>query len=194
MSDEPQPEAVWYFPEKKSNKGRIWLIVGLVVAAIVIVAVVLFFLIPRGADPQPTSSPSSSASPTPSPSPSDSTDPAPDPSMTPITTPPPVPEPDLETFTAEVKPRLDDAVRGLDLVADNREVGAQIVETLQQDAEILASAAAPQSIASDWSDAVVSYANTLNELRSVLDAGSDPRNALDTSRASLGELRALAGL
>lgn len=192
MSDEPQPEAVWYFPEKKSNKGRIWLIVGLVVAAIVIVAVVLFFLIPRGADPQPTSSPSSSSSPTPSPT--ESTAPKPDPSMTPITTPPPVPEPDLDTFTAEVKPRLDDATRGLDLVADNREVGAQIVETLQQDAEILASAAAPQSIVSDWSDAVVAYANTLNELRSVLDAGSDPQSALDTSRASLSELRALAGL
>lgn len=52
MSDEQQPRAEWIFPEqKKSNKGRIWLIVGLAVLAVAIVATLLFFFLPRGGEP-----------------------------------------------------------------------------------------------------------------------------------------------
>lgn len=192
MSDE-HPRAEWIFPEeKKRNAGRIWLIVGLAIAALVAVATVLFFLIPRDAPaptvsgtPSPTVTSASS-----SPSPSETAGPDP----TPITTPPPAPNPDLATFTTQVEPRLDDGVRGLDLVENNRDVGVQIVDSLQQDAAILSGTAAPSAIAEQWSAAVTAYASTLEELRADFDGGSDPQASLDASRASLNELRAVAGL
>lgn len=194
MSDEQQPRAEWIFPEeKRSNAGRIWLIVGLTVAALVIVGIVLFFLIPRDATPAPgaSSTPSpTSTSASPSPSPSETADPEP----TPITTPPPAPNPDLATFTAQVEPRLDDGVRGLDLVEGNLDVGAQIVDSLQQDAAILSGAAAPSAIADEWSSAVAAHTSKLDELRTALDNGSDPQSPLNASRTALNELRAVVGL
>lgn len=190
MSDE-QPRAEWIFPEeKKSNAGRVWLIIGLSIAALIIVAVVLFFIIPRGTTPDPE--PSASPTATPSPSASETTEP--EPSPTPVTTPPPVPDPDLDTFAAEVQPRLDDATRGLDLVANNLDVGAQIVESLQQDAEILSGAAAPSSIADVWSTAVADYASKLSALHAAIDDGSEPQAALDAARSSLSALRGVVGL
>lgn len=192
MSDEQQPRAEWIFPEqKKSRKGRIWLIIGLVVAVIAIAAVLLFFLIPRGGTPGPDSSasPSPSLTPSASPSPSDSTEPEPEPSTDP--TPPPAPDPDLETFTSQVQPRLADATRGLDLVQDNMDVGAQIVDSLQQDADVLSDTAAPSSMADDWSAAVSEYAGALKDLRAALDGGSEPQAALDAARAALSRLNAL---
>lgn len=194
MSDERQPEAVWVFPEKKTNKGRVWLIVGLSILALAIVAALLFFLLPRAEDPRPSPSPTLTSTSTPSPSPSASAEPEPEPSMTPVTTPPPAPDPDVSTFTDQVRPRLDDAVRGLDLVSDNLDVGAQIVDSLQQDAGVLSGTAAPRSLADDWSAAAADYAGTLSELREAFDNGSDPQDSLDASRTSLGKLRALVGL
>lgn len=194
MSDEHQPEAVWVFPEKKSNKGRIWLIVGLVIAVVLIVAALLFFLLPRAENPQPSASPSPSQTSTSTPTPSPSASAEPEPSTTPITTPPPAPDPDLSTFTDQVRPRLDDAVRGLDLISDNMDVGAQIVDSLQQDAGVLSGAATPRSLADDWSAAAADYAGSLSELREAFDNGSDPQDSLDASRTSLGKLRALVGL
>ena len=42
MSDEQQPRPEWIFPEeKKSNKGRIWLIVGLSALALAIIGVLV---------------------------------------------------------------------------------------------------------------------------------------------------------
>ncbi len=114
--------------------------------------------------------------------------------MTPSTSPPPAPDPDLATFTARVQPRLDDAVRGLDLVRDNMDAGAQIVDSLQQDAAVLSGTAAPSSLSDDWSAAVTDYAEKLNDLRVAFDGGSDPEGALNASRASLSDLRAVAGL
>ena len=197
MSDEQQPRAEWIFPEqKKKHPGRVWLIVGLAVAAVIIVGVLLFFLIPRDQTPAPATSespsPSATSSPTPSASPSDTTEP--EPSITPNPSPQPDSDPDLETFTAEVQPRLDDAVRGLDLVQDNQDVGAQIVDSLQQDAEILSGSAAPNALTDDWNAALADYTGALNGLRDALDDGSDPQGAIDESRASLNTLRELVGI
>jgi len=207
MSDDQQPRAEWIFPEeKKSNTGRIWLIVILSVVAVAIVAALLFFFLPRAdgtpdatPSPTPTASrtasptatptptPTATASPTPSPSPSEDSEP------TPPASPPP-PDPDLETFTAQVQGPLDDGLRGLDLVQGNMDVGGQIVDSLQQDAQKLAGAAAPSSLADGWSAAVADYTARLGELRAALDSGADAQPALDASRASLGSLRSLVGL
>ena len=80
MTDEPQPDLRWAPLEPKPrNRGRVWLIVGLVVAALVIVGVLLFFLLPRGESPTPgaSGSPSPTASPSASPSMSPSASPTP---------------------------------------------------------------------------------------------------------------------
>lgn len=191
MSDEQQPRAEWVFPEqKKKHPGRVWLIVGLAAAAVIIVGVLLFFLIPRDEAPAPGASESPSSSATPSATPSTS----PDPSITPNASPPPVSDPDLETFTAEVQPRLDDATQGLDLVQDNLDVGAEIVDSLQQDAEILSGSAAPSALTDDWNAALSDYTAALNSLRDAFDDGSDPQGAIDASRTSLNALRDLVGI
>jgi len=170
MSDEQQPRAEWIFPEeKKSNKGRVWLIVGVIAGVLVIVGVALFLLVPR--DETPNVDPTK-----------------------PATVAPAVPVPDIETFTAQVQPRLDDATRGLDLVAENMDVGAEIVDSLQQDAEVLSGTPAPSSLADQWNAAVTDFARKLSSLRATLDNGSDAQSSLDDSRASLNELRALVGI
>lgn len=66
---EQKPEAVWVFPEEPKNRGgRIALVVGLVVAALVAAGVVVLFLIPHGdGAPTPTPSPTTSATSTPKP-------------------------------------------------------------------------------------------------------------------------------
>lgn len=188
MSDDQQPEAVWVFPEKKRSTSRIWLIVILSVAAVAIVAALLWFFLFHGdEEPGPTPSPTTSETSSASPSPDET--PTVDPSE------PPVPDPDLATFTTTVQPRLDDAVRGLDLVTQLDGDGAvQIVDTLQIDADWLNGTAAPSSIADEWSGVVSTYATRLAELRTAYEDGVDATSALDAARTALADVRTTAGL
>lgn len=197
---EPQPEFRWAPREAQpKRRGRIWLIVALVVVVIAIVALVLFFLIPRGdaagpADPTtPSPSPSASVSETPSPT----TSPAP-PSPQPVATdepepsPPPVPDPDVETFAGQVGPRLDDAERGFSLLEGmSGPEAVQVVDQLQQDGQRLMDAAAPSSISDEWHTAVAEYAADLNDLRSAYEGGTDPTRPSDEAQNSLQTLRDL---
>lgn len=193
MTD-PQPDVRWApIPPKPNNRGRIWLIVGLSVLAVAIVAALLFFLIPRGETtvPDATASPSPSASATEiavSPSPSETTEPT-EPTEPSEPTPPPPVDPDIATFRDQVSPRLDDANTGLGFVADagSQEEAASILEQLQIDAQQLVEIVPPSSIASQWRDAVAAYSARLEKLRS--GAGSD--GALDDARRSLEDLRSL---
>ncbi|MFA4897483.1 hypothetical protein [Microbacterium sp.] len=204
MSDEQQPRAEWIFPEQKqSNKGRIWLIVGLSVLAIAIVGTLLFFLLPRDGQPEPTPSPTASASTTPTPTVTPTVTPTPTPTTPPTvappeepeTTPPPVPDPDVPTFAAQVQPRLDDAATGLRIVSDaSGQDAVQVIETLQQDAGHLSGAAAPSSISSEWYSAAGDYSKRLGELRGAFESGSGTQSALDSATTSLQRLRALVGL
>lgn len=198
MSDEQQPRAEWVFPEqKKTNKKRIWLIVGLSVLAVAIVAALLFFLLPRGGEPEPTPTPTDTASPSPTPTatPTDTPAPTAAPTQEPGTTPPPVPDPDIPTFAAQVQPRLDDASTGLTIAADlSGQEAAQVVESLQQDAGRLSDAAAPSSISSAWYEGVGQYSARLGELRGAFESGSNTQSAMDAATAALKELRALVGL
>lgn len=197
MSDE-QPRPEWIFPEeKKSNRGRIWLIVGLSVLALAIVGALLFFLLPREGAPAPSPSPTASST---APSPTPTSEPTPTPTSVPTSTSEPVPsqppvaDPDMDVFVEKVRPRLDDGVRGLQLVRDNMDLGAQIVDSLQNDAAVLSDTPAPSAISSDWSNAVVDYASKLSALRSAYDNGSDPQAPLDAAGTALQQLRAVAGL
>lgn len=204
MSDEQQPRAEWIFPEqKKSNKGRIWLIVGLAVVAVAIVAALLFFFLPRGGEPGPTPSPTAtktatptpSRTPTPTPTPTATPTPTPEPTTEPEPTAPPVPDPDVETFAAQVQPRLDDASTGLTLAAGSSgQEAIQFVETLQQDAGHLSDAAAPSSISSAWYDTVGQYSARLGELRGAFESGGDTQSSIDAATAALQELRTLVGI
>lgn len=192
MSDEQQPRAEWIFPEKKkSNKGRIWLIIGLSVLAVTLVAALLFFFLPRGGEATPSPTPSATKTQTPTPTPTLTATPT----TGPITTPPPVPDPDMPTFVGQVQPWLDDASTGLTMVASmSGQEAAQVVDTLQGDAERLSGAVAPSSISSTWYPAVGEYASRLGELRSALESGSDPQNALDAATSALQHVRMLVGL
>ncbi|MGO2745883.1 hypothetical protein [Microbacterium sp.] len=203
MSDDQQTRAEWIFPEEpKSSKGRVWLIVGLVVAALVIIGAVLFFVIPRDETPGPdasaTPSASASASATATPSGTPSAAPFDAPSTEPsepITTPPPVPDPDMGTFVGQVQPWLDDAVTGLDMVSNmSGQEAAQVVDTLQGDANRLSGVVAPSSISSQWYDSVSKYSGALGELRSAIDGGGDTQAPLSAASAALQEVRALVGL
>ncbi|OZB84413.1 hypothetical protein [Microbacterium sp. 13-71-7] len=201
MSDQ-KPEAVWVFPdEPKKRGGRIALIIGLVVAALVVAAVVVLFLIPRGdGAPTPTASPTASRTATPTPGPS----PAPTPTSTsvptdlptaPVTAPPPVPDPSVDAFRGQVQPRLDNASTGLDLVQNHSgDTAVQVVDSLQNDAQNLASQPAPSSIATQWGEAVNAYSARLQSLRSAYAGGSDPSGPLVDAKAALGQLRSLVGL
>lgn len=200
MRDEQQPRPEWIFPEeKKSNKGRTWLIVGLSVLALAIIGVLLFFLIPRESEPTPTVSPSATAtaatpSPTSTPSQTPTATSAPTPTTEPAPTQPPAPDPDLDTFRVQVQPRLDDATRGLQLVKENMDLGAQIVDSLQNDAAALSDTPAPRSISDEWSEAVGEYASTLADLRAAYDDGADPKVPLDAVDSALHGVRTVVGL
>jgi hypothetical protein len=204
MSDEQQPRAEWIFPEqKKSNKGRIWLIVGLSVLALAIVGTLLFFLVPRDGGPVPTPSPTDSASATPTPSATPTATPTPTPTPTPTaapsqepqTTPPPVPDPDIPTFAAQVQPLLDDGNRGLGMLSDlSGQDAVLVLDTLQQDTERLSDAAAPSSIASEWQSAVSDYAARLGALREAFENGSETQAPMNEASAALQGVRSLVGL
>jgi hypothetical protein len=193
MSDE-QPRAEWIFPEqKKSNKGRIWLIVGLSVLAVAIVIALLFFFLPRAGESEPTPKPTATKTATPTPTPTAT--PTPEPTTDPEPTAPPVPDPDVATFAAQVQPRLDDASTGLSIAAGSSgQDAAQVIETLQQDAGQLSDAAAPSSISSAWYEAVGQYSARLGELRGAFEGGGDTQSAMNAATAALQELRTLVGL
>lgn len=206
MTDEPQPDLRWAPLEPKPrNRGRVWLIVGLVVAALVIVGVLLFFLLPRGESPTPgaSGSPSPSASPSASSSPSTSPSPtatqtevppptaAPEPS-TPVTTPPPVADPSVDAFRGQVRGWLDDALTGLQIASETSGQDATaVIESLQADAQRLGEIAPPGSIESAWGAAVDDYNQKLSALRSEATAGTP---SVDSARAAVNELRAVVGL
>lgn len=212
MTDEQQPELRWApLPPKPSNRGRIWLIVGLTVAALVVAAVLLLFLLPRGdaaepgasgspsPSPSATASPTASATATPSPSPSPSETetaaPTPDPTMTPITTPPPPADPSVGVFRDSVQGWLDDALTGLDIVSGTSGQDAvDVVDTLQNDAQRLSESAPPASIESDWHAAVAAYAQALSDLRSAAEAGGDSSGAASSALSAAEGVRSVVGL
>jgi len=196
MTDEQQPELRWAPLEPAPKRtGRVWLIVGLSVAALAIVGVLLFLFLPRVDGPtpgeSPSPSPSASATATPSPTPTAT----PEPSQTPITTPPPATDPTVETFRGQVSGWLNDAPRGLDIItANNGPDALPVVETLQQDAQRLSDAQPPSSIGDGWRDGVAAYSQRLTELQSALSAGPAPAATIDAARAAVQNLRSLVGL
>ncbi|GAA5148644.1 hypothetical protein GCM10025768_10610 [Microbacterium pseudoresistens] len=192
-----EPEIRWEFAEEKRRGPRVALITALILAVLVVVAVLVFFLIPRGGDtPAPTDSPSASASATPttSPSPTATTPPSPTPTSEPTTPPaPPVPDPELGVFRDKVTPRLTDADTGLTMIASaSGEEARQFVDQLQEDAQRLAGAVPPSSIADAWHSALGTYADSLSQLRSAAASG-DASGAVDGARQALNGLVALLG-
>lgn len=196
--DEQQPELRWApLDPAPKRTGRIWLIVGVAVAALAIVGALLFFLLPRGGAPEPeeSASPSPSASPTESPSATPSPSATAEPTQPPIVTPPPVADPTVEVFRGKVSGWLNDALRGLDIVAGAPGQDAlPVVDTLQQDAQRLSDAQPPSSIAQKWRDGVSAYAQRLTELRSAITNESGVSTAVDAARAAAQDLRSLVGL
>ncbi|WP_217184499.1 hypothetical protein [Streptomyces sp. AC495_CC817] len=193
MSDQQQPELRWApLPPKPSRAGRVWLIVGLSVAALVIVGVVLFFLIPRGGTPRPTGSPAPSTSATPTPT-STST-PDPEPSL-PVVTSPPTVDPDLAGFRSRVQVWLDDAGQSLDLVSSaSGQDALPVVDTMIEDAQRLSESQPPSSIYQQWVDGVSAYSQKLTALRSAVSSGTGVSAAVDAARTASQELRTLVGL
>lgn len=208
MSDQqPQPELRWApLPPKPRRAGRVWLIIGLVVAAVLVVGVVLFFLIPRGEAVTPVASPSPTTSGTPTPSPSatpsetavpeepvETTEPEPEP--TPVTSQPPVTDPSVATFRGQVSGWLDDALTGIDIVSGTSgQEAVDVVDSLQNDAQRLGESLPPSSIESDWNTAVGTYSQALTALRSAASSGSGLSSAIDGARSAANELRSIVGL
>lgn len=197
---EPQPEYVWAFPDEKPARSRMWLVVGLVVAAIVVAAAVfLAFLRPwetrqptasasptNSSSPSPTASAAPSATPTPSPTSSAS------PSPVPTATPPAPSDPALPVFRGKVQPLLDDAATGLTYAQDaTGEEGVQIADQLREDAGRLSDTVAPQSIASQWGARVQDYGRALDALRTAFAQGGSTGAALTGARSALRELNDL---
>lgn len=190
---EQKPEAVWVFPEEpKKRGGRIALIIGLIVAVLIVAAVVVLFLIPRGdgAAPSPSSSPSSSPTSTAIPTvvPTDLP-------TAPVTSPPPASDPSVDQFRAQVQPRLDSGTTGLALAEQHGgDIAVQVVDSLQNDAQILAGEVAPSSIAPEWSTSLSAYSAKLQSLRAAFADGGDASGALSDARSALAQLRGLVGL
>lgn len=193
MTDEQQPELRWApLPPKPSNTGRIWLIVGLIVAALVVVGVLLFFLLPRGASPEP----GASGTPTPSGTPSATATPTQEPTDPPVQTEaPPVADPSVEAFRSQVSGPLQDAGQGLDIAAGSSGQDAvAVVDSLQLDAQRLSDTPPPSSIAAPWRDGLQAYSQSLTALSDALSEGSDSAAALTDARAALKTLTDLVGL
>jgi hypothetical protein len=205
MSDEQQPELRWApMQPKPSRAGRVWMIVGLAVAELLVEAVVLFFVLPRSGDPEPggSASPSSSASATPTPTPTTTptattaptatATPDPEPS-TPVETQPPVADPSIPAFQGQVSGWLNDAVTGLDIVSGTSGQDAlSVIDTLQNDAQRLSETSPPSSISSQWTDGVAGYSQRLGELREAVSGGSSA--SVDAARSAVENLRSLVGL
>lgn len=197
MSNDPQPELRWApIPPKPKNRARIWVIIGSVILALVIVAGLLWFFVLRGETPGGAPSPSPSSSETASPSPSD--EPTPGASENPTEepgTPPVAPAPELDAFVTQVQPRLDDGVRGLDMLAQlSGQDAIGVVDQLQQDAQRLAETTPPTSITDSWFTAVSEYSTALTEVRSTAENGESTSDSVTTARERLQVLRDLVGI
>lgn len=184
---EQQPELRWAPMEPKPKRtGRIWLIIGLVVAALLVVGALLFFLLPRGDAPDAGSSPDPTATATPG-SPEETPEPA-------LTPPAPV-DPTIDVFREQVGGWLTDAPRGLDIIARASDEDAlTVIDTLEQDAIRLSDAQPPSSIASQWRDGVGAYAQRLGELRTAIGSSEGTSGALEAARAAAADLSAIAGI
>lgn len=191
---EQQPELRWAPLEPKpSRAGRVWLIVGLVVAALAIIGALLFFLLPRGDAPNPSASGSPSPSSTPSPSPTATPDQTAAP--TPEVTPPTPVDPSPEAFRGQVGGWLNAADRGLDIVSSaGGQDAISVIDTLQSDAQRLSDAQPPASIAQDWRDGVLAYSRALADLRTAASAGTDTSAGIASARGAVRELQTLVGL
>jgi len=197
MSNTPQPELRWApIPPKPKNRARIWIIIGSVILALAIVAALLWFFLLRGETPGGTPSPSPSSSETASPTPSGEPDPgaSENPSEDPGT-PPVAPAPDLSAFVAQVQPRLDDGLRGLDMLAQlSGQDAVGVVDQLQQDAQRLAETTPPTTISDSWFTAVSEYSAALTEVRSAAESGGSTTDSVTTARERLQALRGLLGV
>lgn len=199
MSDEQQPELRWApIPPKPSRAKRVWLIAGIVLAALIISIVVFIALLPHGEEPDAdgtaSPSPSATASSTPTPTPSPTAEPTTEPTA-PVETEPPVVDPSVEAFRGQVSGWLGDAGRGLDIVAGaSGQDALPVIDTLQQDAQRLSDAQPPASILEQWYSGVSTYAQKLQDLRSAVSAGSGVPGAVDAARTELAAVKALVGL
>lgn len=200
MSEQP-PELRWAPNEPKPrNRRRLWLIVGLVVAALVIAGVLLFLLFPRGGSPEPSASASPTSSATATSTPTTPATPSAEPEPTavptaPVVTPPPVVDPSVEAFRDQVAPRLNDALRGLDIVAESSGQDAlSVVDTLRADVQQLSETPPPSSIQAQWRESLSAYSERLAELRSAVSGGSGTAAAVDAARSAAQNVRSVVGL
>lgn len=197
MTNDQQPELRWApLPPKPSNRGRIWLIVGLALAAIAIVGVLLFLFLPRGESPDPGVSaspgPTATATSSPTPQPTATQGPTEPPAQTEA---PPVVDPSVQSFRTQVAGRLQDAAQGLEFVGGaTGQDAVSIVDTLQQDAQRLAETPPPSSISAKWNDGLSAYSARLTDLRSALESGSSITGPLSDARSALQTLDDLVGL
>lgn len=188
MMSEPTPELRWAPIEPKpKNTGRVWLIIGIVVAALAIVGALLFFLLPRGEEPAPGASGS--------PSPTGTLDPSPTETPTPQVTPPAPVDPTVDVFREQVGGWLTDAPRGLEIIAGaTGDDALAVMDSLEQDARRLSDAQPPSSIAQQWRDGVDAYSKRLAELHAAITDGSDTAASIDAARAAVTDLQTLVGL
>lgn len=197
MSDEQQPELRWApIPPKPSRAKRVWLIAGIVLAALIISIIVFIALLPHGEEPDAdgTASPSPSATASSTPTPSPTAEPTTEPTA-PVETEPPVVDPSVEAFRSQVSGWLGDAGTGLDIIAGSSGQDAlSVVDTLREDAQRLASVQPPTSILEQWYGRVDTYSQRLSDLRSAVSAGAGVAAAIDASRTELEGLNALVGL
>ncbi|WP_226532624.1 hypothetical protein [Microbacterium paraoxydans] len=188
--DEPQPELRWApLPPQPKKTGKVWLVVGLVVA-LALIGGVLFFLAQRGDRmPSTSSSPTSSSDASGTGAPST----APEQSEVPAATAPPPPS--MEVFREHVTGWLDDAGQGLEIAAAaSGQDAIAVVDSLQQDAQRLFDAQPPSSIATDWSDGVSRYEQRLAQLRTAIAEDTATTSHIEDAQSSVDELRSLVGL
>ncbi|MFE6734186.1 hypothetical protein [Microbacterium sp. NPDC057650] len=194
-----EPEYVGSFPpEQKRHPGRVWLIIGLSVAAVAIAVVLFLLFLPRTAPSPdstdtPTPTPTASASPTVTSTPTPTT-PAPTPT-TPPQTPPPVGDPSLEVFRDKVRPVITDADTGLRMLSGmSGQDAVQVVDQLRQDAERLSDSVAPSSIAAEWQTKSAAYLNALSRLQDAYANGTSTDAALTSATSAKQSLKQLVGL
>ena len=195
-----QPEYVWSFPpEKKRHPGRVWLIVGLSVAAVVIAVVLFLLFLPKTTpDAGPTESPTATASTTPTPTPTSTptSTPTAAPTQTsaPVTPPPPA-DPSLAVFRDKVRPVLTDADTGLGMLSGmTGQDAVQVVDQLRQDAERLSDSVAPSSIADEWRTRTDAYLKALSGLQTAYANGSSTSEAMKSATSAEQSLKQIVGL
>lgn len=197
MTDEQQPELRWAPIEPKPrNSRRMWLIIGLVVAALVVAGVVLSFVLNQNGNPdaEGTASPSPSTSATPTSTPAVSATPTDEPTA-PVVSEPPAADPDLGAFRDQVSVWLESAPTGLDIVSGSSGQDAlQVIDTLQEDAQRLSDAQPPSSILEQWHSGVGAYADSLTALRTAVSNGAGIQEALEIARADVQNLNGIVGL